>query len=122
MPVIVMGTPRPSADVVADIKAGIALALANQAQTVETAIKDQWVGWVNPTGGSREAWKATPVEVGPDSLSVAVVNSVAYVPYVHRTGDKTLEVDKIVTDTLPPLLPPLIDALAAAPAATPMIE
>tara|TARA_R110000868_G_scaffold362511_1_gene624653 strand:- start:8493 stop:8864 length:372 start_codon:yes stop_codon:yes gene_type:complete len=122
MGVMITGAPRPADAVIKDIKAGIAIALANQAQAVETAIKDQWVGWVHPTGGSREAWKATPVEVGPDSLSVAVENPVAYVPFVHRTGVKTTEVDTIVTDTLPPLLPPLLDALAAVPVAVPLTE
>jgi len=122
MPVIVMSKIRTPSAIVADTRAGISRVLDGHADKVLSTIQGEWTGWVKPTGGSFAGWKRSAVQPTKNRLSVSIGNAVHYVPFVHRTGTKVREVEKIVEAILPPLTPKLIQSLGAVAASVPLTE
>jgi hypothetical protein len=119
MPVTVSRSPRPASEVIAELMAAATVALNAHGARVESAAKARWVGWKNPTGTSRDAWRTGTVERTSNGLRITIGNAAEnkqgtpYAEYVHRSGVSTPEVQLLERDEFPPLTDVLRTELSA---------
>lgn len=121
MSVEIQGHIRAGAEVVADIDAAVAAELARFGVDAVAVFQARWIGFRHPTGRSRDAWRAEPVQRSGVTLSIDITNDARapggkpYAAYVHTPGNPEPLAAYLQVTAIDPMARDLVRRLSGLP-------